>query len=243
MVVEAKFSYNGSLTSIQCNKKDIMEDIINKYITKAELDIDKIYFLYGGKMINKELSVEKLTNENTIHIIVSDIEEKIHEENKELKKSNIIVCSECKEICKLAIEDYQIKLCGCENGHTINGISINDFNKTQYIDESKIICDICKSANKKEQYNRVFNYFNVCKQKLCPLCKSKHDKSHIISNYDGRNYLCAKHNEKFISYCYDCNKNLCYNCETGHNKDHMKSSFQEFNINKENLSYIIKGYE
>lgn len=82
------------------------------------------------------------------------------------------------------MENYQIKLYGCENGHIINNISVNDFNKTQYIDESKIICDICKSANKKEQYNKVFNYCKVCKQKLCPLCKSKHNKSHIIIDYD-----------------------------------------------------------
>ena len=245
MVVEAKFTYNGSFTSIQCSKSDTMKDIIDKYISKTELDINKIYFLYGGSIINKELSVNDLTkgNENTINILVSEIEEEKKPEKKELKKSNVIVCSICKEICKLAIEDYQIKLYGCENGHTIKDISVNDLSKTQYIDESKIICDICKSANKKEQYNKLFHYCNECKQKICPLCKSKHDKSHNIIDYDKRNYMCYKHNEKFISYCNDCNKNLCYNCETGHNKDHIRVSFQDFNINKDNLSQIIKGYQ
>ena len=245
MVVEAKFTYNGSFTSIQCSKSDTMKDIIDKYISKTELDINKIYFLYGGSIINKELSVNDLTkgNENTINILVSEIEEEKKPEKKELKKSNVIVCSICKEICKLAIEDYQIKLYGCENGHTIKDISVNDLSKTQYIDESKIICDICKSANKKEQYNKLFHYCNECKQKICPLCKSKHDKSHNIIDYDKRNYMCYKHNEKFISYCNDCNKNLCYNCETGHNKDHVRGSFQDFNINKDNLSQIIKGYQ
>jgi len=245
MVVEAKFTYNGSFTSIQCSKSDTMKDIIDKYISKTELDINKIYFLYGGNIINKELSVNDLTkgNENTINILVSEIEEEKKPEKKELKKSNVIVCSICKELCKLAIEDYQIKLYGCENGHTIKDISVNDLSKTQYIDESKIICDICKSANKKEQYNKLFHYCNECKQKICPLCKSKHDKSHNIIDYDKRNYMCYKHNEKFISYCNDCNKNLCYNCETGHNKDHVRGSFQDFNINKDNLSQIIKGYQ
>ena len=243
MVVEAKFTYNGSFISIQCSKSDSMKDIIDKYISKTELDINKIYFLYGGNIINKELSVNDLTkgNENTINILVSEIEEK--PEKKELKKSNVIVCSICKEICKLAIEDYQIKLYGCENGHTIKDISVNDLSKTQYIDESKIICDICKSANKKDQYNKLFHYCNECKQKICALCKTKHDKSHNIIDYDKRHYLCYKHNEKFISYCNDCNKNLCYNCETGHNKDHIRVSFQDFNINKDNLSPIIKGYQ
>lgn len=47
MVVEAKFTYNGSFTSIQCSKSDTMKDIIDKYISKTELDINKIYFLYN----------------------------------------------------------------------------------------------------------------------------------------------------------------------------------------------------
>ena len=248
MVVEAKFSYNGYLTSIQCKESDIMKDIIGKYVSKAKLDMKKIFFLYGGNIINNELTVKELIpNGNTVNILVSEILEDENEEKmkekKELEKSNIIVCSICKEICKLKIENYQIKLYGCENGHIINNISINDFIKTQYIDESKIICDICKSANKKEQYNKVFNYCKVCKQKLCPLCKSKHDKSHILLNYDKKNYLCYKHDEKFISYCNDCNKNLCYSCETEHNKDHMIGSFQEYNINKGKLSQIIEGFQ
>ena len=246
MVVEAKFFYNGNFILIQCKESDIMKDIIGKYISKAKLDINKIYFLYGGNIINNELSVKQLTSGNSINILVSEVDEenatKI-KEKKELEKSNVIICSICKDICKLKMENYQIKLYGCENGHIINNISVNDFNKTQYIDESKIICDICKSANKKEQYNKVFNYCKVCKQKLCPLCKSKHNKSHIIIDYDKKNYLCYKHDEKFISYCNDCNKNLCYSCQTEHNKDHMIGSFQGYNINKENLSKILKGFQ
>ena len=247
-MVEVIFSFHGSLTSMQCNDSDIMKDIIEKYISKIELviDINKIYFLYGGNIINNELSVKELTNENIINILVSEIEEenaKKKEEKKKLKKSNIIVCSLCKEICKLEIKNYQIKLYGCENDHIINDILINDFNETQYIDESKIICDICKFANKNEQYNKEFNYCNTCESKLCPLCKSKHDKSHIIIDYNKRIYLCHEHNEKFISYCNDCNKNLCFNCDKEHKKEHKIKSFKDFRYNGEELRKDIKEFQ
>ena len=248
-MVEVVFQYKGTSSSIQCNESDLLKDIIEKFISKAELDIHKIYFLYGGTIINKELSFKELTketNEKKISILVLEIEEENPEkndENKELKKSNIIICPICKDICKFAIENYHIKLYGCENSHTINDISINDFNETQYIDESKIICDNCKLANKKDQYNKVFNYCNTCKQKLCPLCKSKHDKSHTIIDYDKKNYVCHNHNDKFISYCNDCNKNLCCNCQTEHSKIHKIISFPDISYNKEDLSQANEKFQ
>ena len=144
---------------------------------------------------------------------------------------------------RLEIKNYQIKLYGCENGHIINDISVNDFNKTQFIDESKIICDICKLANKNEQYNNEFNYCNTCKKNLCQLCKCKHDKSHFIIDYDKKNYLCNKHKEKFISFCNDCNKNLCFNCEARHNREHKIKSFKNFSYNEGELSKEIKKFQ
>ena len=70
MPVEAKFSYNGYLTLIQCKESDIMKDIIGKFVSKAELDINKIYFLYGGNIINNELTVKELIpNGNSINIL------------------------------------------------------------------------------------------------------------------------------------------------------------------------------
>ena len=44
---------------------------------------------------------------------------------------------------------------------------------------------------------------------LCSLCKSIHDKSHIIINYENKNYICKEHNETFVKYCEDCKIDLC----------------------------------
>ena len=244
--MEIKFRHNNSLVLIQCNKSDLMKDIFQKYITKTGLDINKIYFLSNGNIIDNkfyESSIKELTNENIFDIQVYDIEMNNPEKKNKLKKSNIIVCSECKGLCRLEVKNYQIKLFGCENGHIINDISINDFNETQYIDESKIICDICKFAKKNEQYNNEFNYCNTCKKNLCLLCKCNHDKSHIIIDYDKKHYLCHKHNEKFISYCNACNKNLCFDCEVEHKKSHKIKSFKDFSYNKGELSKDIKKFQ
>ena len=52
--------------------------------------------------------------------------------------------------------------------------------KTQKIDESKIICENCGENNKSQSFNKVFYICQLCKKKLCPLCKTVHDKTHYI---------------------------------------------------------------
>jgi hypothetical protein len=86
---------------------------------------------------------------------------------------------------------------------------IDEFFDFQKIDESKIICDKCvgEDKNKKSEVNNnLFYKCFTCKINLCPLCKTKHDKMHLIINYDNRNYLCNEHGERYISHCKECNK-------------------------------------
>ena len=59
---------------------------------------------------------------------------------------------------------------------------------------------------------------------MCPLCKSNHDKTYKIINYDERLYICDKHYENYISYCEKCKINLCTLCEGEHSKEHKKVS-------------------
>ena len=75
---------------------------------------------------------------------------------------------------------------------------MNEYEETQKIDISKIICDICKINNKNNSYNNVFNICNTCNKNMCPLCNSGHDKNHMIINYDDKNYICKKHNDLMI---------------------------------------------
>ena len=49
--------------------------------------------------------------------------------NKNIYESNEIICPECKENKLIKIKDYKINLNDCKNGHKINKILINKYEK------------------------------------------------------------------------------------------------------------------
>ena len=213
------FAFEGIDTIIQCNKEDKIEDICNKYANQKGIDIDSIYFLYNGMKLDLELPSNNIIdkNENNLKILVFDKTEKTIILNKGIIKSKDIICPECQENCKIKMNDYKIKLYDCKNNHEINNIFLNEFNKTQNIDELNIICDVCKNNNKCKSFNKKFYVCFICEKNICPLCKKKHDKSHKLIDYERKNYICNDHNETFKSYCNECNINLCLQCEIDHN--------------------------
>ena len=86
------------------------------------------------------------------------------------------------------------------------------------IDEKKIICQNCNNSNKNESYQNTFFRCLSCKINLCPLCRSSHDKTHSIIDYEQKNYICDLHYEGYSSYCKDCKKDICLICEKNHDK-------------------------
>ena len=138
------FSYKGSETIIQCQENEKMKDICNKFVNKAKQDINNLYFMYNGDIIDMELKYKDIINEvdkkrNKINILV-DKKEDINEENKIISKD--IICPECKENILIIMNDnYKINLNGCKNGHNFNNILLNEFENKQMIDISKIICE------------------------------------------------------------------------------------------------------
>ena len=218
---EAIFDYKGKNTKIQCNLNDKMKDIYIKFGIKFEKDINSLFFLYGGKKLVEELTLEEIINKDNkklkkINIIVNDINKE--EEKTIIIKSKEIICPICKESIKMNIYNYKIYLNECKNNHRINGILLKEFENTQYINQNEIICGNCKIVNKSSTYNNLFYICNTCKIYLCPLCKSdKHDKNHNIIKYEQKYYLCDKHNKIYNSYCMKCKKNICISCEQEHN--------------------------
>ena len=211
---EIEFFYNGDYTKYFCNTEDSVKDLLNKFTTKIGKNIDDLYFLNNGKNINEELTFKEIINSeknNKITILAYD------NSNNNVKsqkiKSKDIICPICVENTSIKIKDYNIILNGCKNGHLINDISLKEFEKSQYIDASKIKCDKCNDINKGNTYNNEFYRCCTCKMNLCPLCKSSHNLEHNIINYDGKNYFCEKHEERYCSYCETCNENLCLLCE------------------------------
>ena len=130
--------------------------------------------------------------------------------------SNDIICPSCQELCKYEIIEHKIKLFGCKNKHKVENIKLDEFYDTQCIDLTKIKCEKCKNKSKFDTFNNEFFKCYECNMNLCPLCKSVHDKTHPIIDYDKKNYICNKHNETFIAYCEDCKIDLCLSCINRH---------------------------
>ena len=251
-MVQIEFDNNQMITVIQANLQDLFKDVLSKYLGKTSLSPESVVFISNGSIINPNLSVEKqmnnLNKENkTMKVLVNIMKE--DDTKKKIIKSKEIICPTCQEPCRIKLENYKIKLYDCVKGHIKENINLIDFNKTQEIDLSKITCDICKEKNKAETFNNDFYLCLTCKQKLCPMCKQKHEKEnndHNIINYDQKFCVCHKHNDSFVEYCEDCKENLCLLCAEEH-IEHKITSFKSLipkvNVIKDRLSEIKKNIE
>ena len=220
-MIEITFIYHGQKTIIQFYLKTKMKDIYTKFAANVDVPIDSICFVYGGEQLKEEITLDNVLNEDdkkrgkmTLLVLSLNI---INQNSNSIIKSKEIICPKCRENCKIKITDMKITLYECKNNHNIDNILLDEYESTQTIDLNNIICGLCIKNNKNNTYNNEFYKCNTCNINLCPLCKNIHDKTHIIINYEEKNYICNFHNKQFISYCKKCNKNLCFNCEQNHN--------------------------
>ena len=135
--------------------------------------------------------------------------------------------------CLIDFKDYKIILNKCFNKHSIENILSEEFNDIQKYNELNILCNECNKNNNEIYNNKLFKCCN-CNINICPLCKLKHNKDHILIDYELKNYLCNVHGKKYISYCKECNMNLCDLCELEHNKNHNYFTLNKVITNKEN---------
>ena len=237
-MAEVIFSYQGNEIKVQCFIDETMKDICQRFVNKMNLDINKLIFLYAGnnikfnftfnKQANNEDKIRKKMNE-----FVNSIEEKDIDSKSKLIQSKEIICSNCGNVCTINVNDYKIILYECENNH-LETLLFDEFEKSQFIDESKILCDKCNNNNKGNSFKGQFFKCLSCNLNLCPLCQSQHMRNHNIVNYEDKNYICSKHSEKFDSYCKICHKNYCMFCSGEHDKNHQLIYFRDMlpDINK-----------
>ena len=145
------FNYKGQYNKIKCKKNENLYDIFKRYSNKINKDINNIFFIYNGTLINhNNLKLEEINNkDNEINILVFDINNN-NNEIKNKREYKDIICPYCREMCVIEINDYKINLNKCDNKHNINNILLDEFNNTQVIDEIK--CNNC-DKNKLEIYN------------------------------------------------------------------------------------------
>jgi hypothetical protein len=186
---------------------------------------------------NNSFKNDNISSKNEQKIDKNEIKNEIKNEND----NNIIkdiICPICKENCLLCFNSFKINFYDCKNNHKTNNILLNKYEHLQQIDMSKIICDICKSNNISNTVNNEFYICNTCNKKICPLCKSEHDKEHKIINYKDKNYFCNKHNEIFIKYCKTCKEDICKECESNHN-EHYIVDLKGMSVDKNDLLKIM----
>ena len=241
-MAEITFNYGGIITTIQCEENEKIEEIIKRFLIKANNSKENLVYLYNGQRINGEKTFKEQANEldkqrKKMDILVI----KFEDEQNNIKKivSKDIICPDCNENILIDIKNYKINLNGCKNNHTHENIILNLFEGTQKIKLNDIICDICKINNKGNTYNNEFYICNTCNKNICPLCKSKHDNNHKIINYNGKNYICKKHNDSFNKYCKTCKEDICIICVKEHKK-HDIIDLSELIIDKDDLLVMIK---
>ena len=154
-MIKVEFNFKGNVTRILCSENDIIDNICKEFASKAEIDINNLSFLYSGNKLNLDLPFSQVIyshdKENkTFSILV--IEDNPGNLNRKvnINKSIFPICPICYESIKLEIKDFKINLFGCKNGHVINNILLNEYEKTQKLNLSKISCSECKINQKKQ---------------------------------------------------------------------------------------------
>ena len=236
-MIEVQFELDQIKTIINAKLEEPFQNIIDRYLNKTLQKPDSLYFISKDKPMKANESIGNQMNEQEKKdkriIIQAFILEK---ENKDeiIIKSKDVICSQCKEPCRIKIENTKITLYECPNGHKDN-IKLIKFDNTQNINISKILCDNCPYKNKGNCPNDEFYRCLTCKINLCILCRSNHNNTHNIIKYDDKNYICPIHNENFIKYCIKCRKNICFSCEEHDNHETIFLGDIKPNINDKKM--------
>jgi len=215
--VYVNFNYKGETISVQCSLNEKMKEIIQNFCSKVGVDKNEIICLYGGSKLDEDIILKNLMKNKDEKLIFLAFDKENEQKIDPIVNSPHIICPECKELAIIKLNNYKISFT-CKNNHEIKNILLKNFEENQKIDESKIICNICKVKNKSSSFNKEFFICLKCKKNLCSLCKASHDKNHNIIKYSQKNFLCFEHAVNYNSYCKTCKKNLCIACENVHSE-------------------------
>ena len=233
---QIQFHFNKNNIVFQCNRNELIRDIIDIYATKLKLSVDEFYFFYGYEEIDPSLTINQINNKDEEIKIFVYSKKKLSNEDK-IQKSNYIKSakSELPAIVEFT-NDYKINLLDKKTG--IHKIKLKDYDNSQIIDQSEIKCSKCFNT-KKDTHNNKFYYCFECEKNFCTICQSLHQEHKNIVDYSLKYFRCPKHQDQiFISYCFDCKKNLCIICGNQH-KAHKTIIFDDL-FPEQNNEYIEK---
>ena len=157
-LAKAEFLYDGSKIIILCNEDNKLERIIQKFCSKIQKNQSDLCFLYGGKIIDMNLTFTELANSLDkkrlmISIIVTDCEKddnsillkEIKKLKEQLAKGQNIIENQKKEIEELK---YKVTLTKSEGMTQINSLM-------KIIEEKDQLIEKLKSKPKKINFSDV----------------------------------------------------------------------------------------
>ena len=216
---------NGEQINIQCQQNETIEKVYSKCFSKfyQKPNLNAVNFLYDGKTADPSKTLMQVMNSsdksrNRLSIIVNKTDDGF------VKHYNVI-CPQCLESASVECKDYKYNL-KCDNGHVFNNLTPFEFKKTQEIETSRIVCDICHEKNLGDWDAVNFSRCLECKLNICceeckenhlnNLCQKKRAK-HSIVNYNlEENFECIEHKKLFKYVCEKCKKDLCVDCIEKH---------------------------
>ena len=141
-MAKAEFNYKGIITVIQCLEDEKMEEILKKFSTKVNLDINNLYFLYSGNKINSQLTFAQIISEadkgrKIISILVDELNLEKQKTNSNIINSFFPVCPDCKEMVPFEIYGHKLRL-QCTNGH-LNLLSLKGYDEYRKLNLEKKI--------------------------------------------------------------------------------------------------------
>ena len=228
------FRYLSNDVLIPAIETETISIVLDRFCQKVIKEKKNLCFLNNGSILNEQLLITSIrpNDENKIIILVNDINTN-STGGPYFKKSENIICPQCKESIIISVKGYKISLSQCKNGHKYDNLLLSQFNELQTEDISQILCGVCKKSKSQTFENKMYFCFD-CKINICNLCVSVHDNNHNIIEYEKKNYICENDGEHFTSYCQTCKKNLCVSCENDHSQ-HEVIPFSKLMKNKNEL--------
>ena len=227
------FRYLSNDVLIPAIETETISIVLDRFCQKVIKEKKNLCFLNNGSILNEQLLITSIrpNDENKIIILVNEINN--YTGGPYFKKSENIICPQCKESIIISVKGYKIFLSQCKNGHKYDNLLLSQFNELQTEDISQILCGVCKKSKSQTFENKMYFCFD-CKINICNLCVSVHDNNHNIIEYEKKNYICENDGEHFTSYCQTCKKNLCVSCENDHSQ-HEVIPFSKLMKNKNEL--------
>ena len=119
------FNFKGNEATILCKKDESFKNLIRRLAEKIQINKNKIYCIYCGKIVNEDLNFDQLAksedkNRNIMNVLVEEIEEFKDTSSENIVKSKNFICPKCKENILISFDDLNINLYKCKNGHELN---------------------------------------------------------------------------------------------------------------------------